>query len=93
MYSIKVTTKCGTLTNISSPSANFSASDTNKAVAARAHKQGALPLNPTAWRDKPLANAMSLGIGSRLQLACHFLMHVEEERLSHIWESQSRGTD
>jgi hypothetical protein len=50
-----------------------------------------LPQNPIAWRDKPLADAMSPGTGSRLQLPCHFFRHIEEKKLSHIWESLSKG--
>jgi hypothetical protein len=52
-----------------------------------------LLLNPTVWRDKPLADVMSLGIWSGLQLLCRFC-HVRRGRKAfYIWESQSRGTN
>jgi hypothetical protein len=43
LYSIRVATECGTLTVIFSSSVKFSTSDTRKAVAVRAHKQGGHP--------------------------------------------------
>jgi hypothetical protein len=90
LYSIKVTTKCGTLTVIWAFLPLIPAKLWLRELTGR--KAIPLPWNPIAWWDKPLADVMSPSIGSGLKLSWRF-SHVHKERLSHILESQSRDTD